>query len=267
MEEIWEPVVGYEGYYEISNLGKVKSVERFVKQGNSIRHVKEKIKNIHLNDYGYPCITLCRNRISKSIPIHILIAKAFIPNPENKPHVDHINTNREDYRIENLRWVTPKENSNNELTLQHCRENTYSEESLKKRLDTRKSRNVKSAPKTVYQYTKDGKFVREFYSISEASSITGVDNVSISRALDDCTLSGGGFLWTTTVADNIHYKRKRHTNIKPILQFDLQGNFIKEWPSITDAAKALGLSSTNITRNIKSKGKPRKYKFKYKYED
>ena len=147
--EIWKPIAGYEGYYEISNLGRIKSVERYVKQGNSMRHVKEFFKKLHIGAYGYPSVTLCRDRKSIDIPIHRLLAKTFIPNPEEKSAIDHINTNKTDYRLQNLRWVTPKENANNKLTLQHCKENTYSKESLRKRLITRKNGNTVTAPKTV----------------------------------------------------------------------------------------------------------------------
>ena len=158
--EIWKPIKGYEGYFEISNLGRVKSVERYVKQGKSTRHVKETIKAVHINNYGYPCVSLCKDRKSNIIAIHIILAKAFIPNPEGKPAVDHINTDKTDNRLKNLRWVTYKENSNNELTLKHCRENTYSKETMKKRLDTNKERDTCVAPKTIYQYTKGGELIK-----------------------------------------------------------------------------------------------------------
>jgi len=264
MEEIWKPIKGYEGYYEISNLGRVKSVERYVKQGNLIRHVKESIKKERMNSYGYPCVTLCKDRKSRSICIHILLANAFIPNPDNKPAIDHINTDRTDYRLENLRWVTPKENSNNILTLQHCRENTYSKESLMKRLETRKIRNVLTAPKTVFQYTKTGDFIKEYYSINEAERETGINRNTISQALDDNTLSAGNYLWTSNKVDNISYTRRVSSTSKSILQFDIEGNFIKEWTTISEAARALNLNVGNIIRNIKLNSKPRKYKFKYK---
>lgn len=139
MKEIWKDIAGYEGLFEISNLGRVKSIERWVKQGDYMRHVKESYKKLHIGPYGYPSVTLCKDGKSKTIPIHRLLAAAFIPNPECKTAVDHINTDRTDYRLENLRWVTNKENSNNELTLQHCRENTYTSESTQKSLNTKKS--------------------------------------------------------------------------------------------------------------------------------
>ena len=103
------------------------------------------------------------NNIQIDIPIHRLLAKTFIPNPEEKSAIDHINTNKTDYRLQNLRWVTPKENANNKLTLQHCKENTYSKESLRKRLITRKNGNTVTAPKTVYQYTKEGIFIKQYF--------------------------------------------------------------------------------------------------------
>lgn len=264
MEELWKPIKGYEGYYEISNLGRVKSLERYVKQGKFIRHVKESFKNEHLNPNGYPCVTLCKNRNSRNFCIHLLIARAFIPNPENKSQVDHINTNRKDYRIENLRWVTPKENSNNKLTLKHCKENTYSKESIAKRLATSKIKDKMTAPKTVFQYSKEGIFIKEFYSLNDAERETGINSRSIHRAIDDNTLSAGNYLWFSHKVEAIIFKKRQQPSSRPILQFDKEGNFIKEWPSVYEASKTLGIPNGNILRSIKSKNKPRKYKFKYK---
>ena len=137
MEEVWKPVVGFEGYYEISSYGRVRSVERYVRQSNHLRYVPMKIKKIIPNRFGYPVVTLCRNRRSRQYGIHRLLAEAFIPNPENKPFVDHINTDITDFRLDNLRWVTAKENANNSLTLKHCRENTYTPERSKKIIESK----------------------------------------------------------------------------------------------------------------------------------
>ena len=108
-EEIWKSIKGYEGLYEISSLGRVKSLNY---RGTG----KEKLlKNIE--DYkGYLTVTLTKNGKQKQFKVHRLVAEAFIPNPEGKPCIDHINTIRNDNRIENIRWVTYEENNNNPLT-------------------------------------------------------------------------------------------------------------------------------------------------------
>ena len=109
MHEIWKPIRDYEGLYEVSNLGGIKRLE-------NDKNRKEKILKPYKNKLGYLCINLCRDNKVKQMYVHRLVAIAFIPNPENKPCIDHINTIPNDNRVENLRWVTYKENMNNELT-------------------------------------------------------------------------------------------------------------------------------------------------------
>ena len=103
-KEIWKDIKGYEGLYKVSNQGNVISI-------NNGRNVKREA-----NLKGYRIINLWKNGIGKMFRVHRLVAKAFIPNPEGKPCIDHINGNRSDNRVENLRWVTNKENQNNPIT-------------------------------------------------------------------------------------------------------------------------------------------------------
>lgn len=104
MEEIWKDIEGYEGLYQVSNLGRVKKLPTILKNS--------------LDKQGYEVVQLVNeNGKKKVLKIHRLVANAFIENTENKPQVDHINTIRNDNRVENLRWVTPKENMNNPITL------------------------------------------------------------------------------------------------------------------------------------------------------
>ena len=106
--EIWKDIKEYEGLYQVSNMGRVKSL-------NYNRSGKEKIMKQSF-DKGYLRVGLTKNRKIKTIKVHRLVAIAFIPNVENKPEVDHINTIKTDNRVENLRFVTGIENMNNELT-------------------------------------------------------------------------------------------------------------------------------------------------------
>ena len=115
-EEVWKPIKDYEGLYEISNLGRVKSL-------NYKRTGKEKILKNTENSKGYLIVCLTKNEKRKQFKIHRLVAEAFIPNPEDKPCIDHINTIKNDNRVENLRWVTNEENNNNPLTKKKRNEN------------------------------------------------------------------------------------------------------------------------------------------------
>lgn len=111
--EIWKDIKDFEGKYQISNFGNVKNVQT------------EKLLKGSINALGYPYVYLRKDGKPKIKTIHRLVAEAFIPNPDNKPEIDHINTDKTDYRIENLRWVTRVENNNNPLTLDHKRGKKY----------------------------------------------------------------------------------------------------------------------------------------------
>ena len=115
-EEIWKPIKDYEGLYEVSNLGRVKSLNY---KGTGKGKI---LKNIECSN-GYLTVSLTKNGKQKVFYIHRLVAVTFIPNPENKPCIDHINTIRTENCIWNLRWVTYEENNNNSLTKKKMSEN------------------------------------------------------------------------------------------------------------------------------------------------
>ena len=108
MIEIWKPIEGYDNYM-VSNLGRVKSL-------NYRRTGKEQLLKNKIDKDGYFYVCLCKDGKTKAYKTHRLVASAFIPNTENKPCVDHINTDITDNRVDNLRWCTQKENCNNPIT-------------------------------------------------------------------------------------------------------------------------------------------------------
>ena len=107
--EIWRDIQGYEGIYKISNLGRVKSLNRIDSLG---RNVPEKIKAIVDNGNGYKVVNLKRNGKQKLFTIHRLVAKAFIPNPDNLPCVNHKDENKANNYANNLEWCTHEYNNN-----------------------------------------------------------------------------------------------------------------------------------------------------------
>lgn len=103
MEEIWLPVVGYESCYEVSSLGSLKSLERNGTLGGILKLVPDRD--------GYLICGLSMSDKFMNKKIHRLVAQAFIPNPEDKPCVNHIDNNRSNNVVSNLEWVTVRENN------------------------------------------------------------------------------------------------------------------------------------------------------------
>lgn len=114
--EVWKDVVGYEGLYQISNLGRVKSMERFRKgKKGSKTYCKERILKSRISNAGYYQVCVCKNNIKKQLSVHRMVALAHIPNEYGLSCVDHINGIRTDNRAVNLRWCSLKENLNFDL--------------------------------------------------------------------------------------------------------------------------------------------------------
>ena len=107
--EEWRDVIGYEGYYQISNLGRVKSLPRLVRNVNGYSTKKELILNPHINK-GYLKTALTINKITNYKFIHKLVAEAFIPNSNNYPQVNHKDTDKLNNKKDNLEWCTPSQN-------------------------------------------------------------------------------------------------------------------------------------------------------------
>ena len=110
--EIWKDIPGYENFYQISNIGRVKSLKRKVKKLYGYKTISEKILKPIKNSKGYFIVNLYKENKMKSMKLHRLVAEAFIDNPENLPQINHKNERKEDNRVTNLEFCDARYNTN-----------------------------------------------------------------------------------------------------------------------------------------------------------
>lgn len=107
----WRPVVGWEGYYSVSSDGRVRSEDRTIDCGlGRMVEYKSREKKTHIDNNGYPSVALCKNRISYASRVHTLVANAFIGKRPEGNQVDHIDGNKTNNNVSNLRYVSPRDN-------------------------------------------------------------------------------------------------------------------------------------------------------------
>lgn len=191
--EVWKDVVGYEGLYMVSSLGRIKSVERQVwnKHNQCYNTIKEKIRKQTLDSKGYPHLVLSSNGMHKTAKVHFLVCQTFIVNPDSKPNIDHINTIRTDNRVENLRWCTQKENQNNPLTRKHLSECQKGEKSPG--WGKTGKEHVCSVP--IVQLTLKGEFIRCWDALADVYRELGIRQSNICHNLKGKRHTAGGYKW------------------------------------------------------------------------
>lgn len=172
IEEVWKDVVGFEDRYEVSNFGNVRS--KGFRTSN--RFIKSCIIKPAIKKNGYLQVSLHDGLGSKKNKlIHRLVAEAFIPNPDNKSCIDHVNAIKKDNRVSNLRWVTHKENNNNPLTRMRIilsKRNVKREKFIMS--DEHKKAISKGKYKPICLFTREGLFVEEFANSKDVCDFLGV---------------------------------------------------------------------------------------------
>lgn len=173
MREFWIDVKDYEGIYQVSNWGRVKSLERdvidYINGKQRVKHYKEKILKPRLDGGSYLQVILWKNGVQEPKGIHVLVAEAFIENPNHYKHVHHKDRNQQNNRIENLEWIN--------------RDEHYAMHGAEK-------------SKTVYQHTKDGLLVKVWESAYEVERVLGFNHCHICNCCNGKEKTYKGYIWS-----------------------------------------------------------------------
>lgn len=184
MIEIWKPIKGFENTHEVSTLGRVRSLPRTTKFGCNEKEYSGCILAQHYDKRGYLIVNLRigNNKVATKF-VHRLVAFTFIPNPENKLQVNHINGVHDDNRVENLEWAT-------------CSENIKHSYDVLGRAPPCLGKYGKDNPKMhIVLQIKDGVVVAEYYGGKDASRKTGISGSLIYRVLKGQRHTAGGYEW------------------------------------------------------------------------
>lgn len=174
IKEEWKSIKGFEGLYEVSNLGKVKSLSRIVNRMGIKQPVRERMLSPKLTKVGYLMVGLHKEATEKYFFVHRLVASAFLENPQGFNEVNHKDENKRNNRADNLEWCSHKYN------------NAYG---------TRGTRHDMKISKPVCCYTIDGVFVKRYDSITQAGLDLGVLKTSVWAALTGKSKTCKGMIW------------------------------------------------------------------------
>lgn len=226
-KEIWKPVVGYEGLYEVSNLGRVRSVDRFVLQQGRQQIYRGRIMALTINNSGYKTVRLSSNNKKKGMLVHRLVAESFLSNPYNFPCVNHKDENKLNNNLQNLEWCSLSYNVN---------------------YGTSTERRARKMGNEIAQYNIDGNLIATYYSPGNAERTTGVSKSTIKDCVKGKLFTAGGFVWkkvTTPCPQHIKVSLPRNHS-KIVEQYDIDLNYIASYESGHIAATRTGLKHENI---------------------
>lgn len=251
--EIFMDIPYFEGMYQISNYGCVKSCDRIISNGVFKRGI---ILKLMKTKKGYLRVDLSKNGKRYSFQVHRLVAMVFIPNKDNKPCVDHINGNKCDNRVVNLRWCTNLENV------------YYSMDNKTKHIITPEE---SSTARKVAKLDLQGNEIEIYPSISEAARKNGIKSATkISSVCNGFRHTAGGFKWEYRSERNpnfVYINMKERGKSIPIYQYDSKGNIINKFSSISKAVRETKIHFTCIMKSLNNSDYSfNGYKFKYVLE-
>ena len=175
MEEVWKDVEGYEGFYQVSNLGRVKSLGRIiVTRYGKTQTIYERVLKIKIHKFGYLEVSLHSNGKSKTYKVHRLVAEAFIPNPDGLLEVNHIDENKSNNRVDNLEWCSSSYNAN---------------------YGTRNKRVALAKSKKIIQYSLDGVLIKEHQSLTDAGRTVNGNAQGVFLCVNDKIKKYKGYIW------------------------------------------------------------------------
>ena len=179
LNEEWRPVKGFEGYYEVSNQGRVRSLDNYrrVCDVNGVEHmrfVKGVVRKLQLLPNGYVSVSLKSMGKHRRFNVHRLIAETFIPNPHNLPEVNHKDEDKSNNRVDNLEWCDRLYNAN---------------------YGTGRQRMIMTKSRQIEQLTLDGRHVAYYDSGNEAARMTNYNRTSIHKALNGTQNTAYGYQW------------------------------------------------------------------------
>lgn len=234
MKEIWKDIKGYEGLYQVSNLGRVKALEKKCING---RVNKEKVLKSNEDNMGYKYIGLTKNLIRKYYKVHRLVALTFIPNPNNYPCVNHKDENKVNNIVDNLEWCTHRYNAN---------------------YGTSKERSIEKQMKKVFQYNKNGELIKIFSS-TKAVIEDGFKQSSVSQCCNGKILTHKNYIWSYEELDKNYFKdfHKSKCYMKTVYQYDNNLRLIKVWKSTRECEED-GFKQANVSKCCR--GNKKQYK-------
>ena len=188
MQEIWKDIKGYEGRYQVSNYGKVKSLTRKVDTFNGQRTIEGKILKPLITNTGYFRVDLKQHQKHNYISIHRLVAETFIPNPNNYPIINHKDGNPKNNQIDNLEWCSQSYNV----------KYAYTHGNAKPTPGCFKKGNIPHNLTKVNQYDLEGNYIQTFNSIKLAAKSINKSPTGISNCLNHCSNTCGGYIWKYT---------------------------------------------------------------------
>ena len=182
MEEIWKDIEGYEGLYQVSNLGRIKSLDRYMNNKYGTKTLKKGkiLINSIIKRTGYLRVSLAKNGTFISKQVHRLVANAFLPNPNNYPIINHKDENKQNNNVNNLEWCTVEYNNN------------YGTHNFK--ISKSHKINQKNS-KSVLQYDLNGNFIKEWKSTREIARELNIYNNNICRCCNNIVKQSYGYVW------------------------------------------------------------------------